>query len=438
MFISLLLKECRLISKSLIYFAFAGILVLFYAAQIGTSVSGSLQDAKNHTEGTPSFNPLIKPEPGWDNYGMKTAEAPQVIMPAAAQSLYTEYAANRYATYPIGFYKGVKLKEKEQERIGSILQELTGLSADSLERKLPEATPSQDTVQGRVTPSGKAFPIVVSYERFKELMGEVESMLGSSSNYSLDSMISRHGHVPMTYEERLAEYKLLVEKDKISGAYAREFSDYMGILLGFLPVFVAVFQGGRDRRAHMQELIYSRKAFSSTLVLARYTALVVMLIVPVLLLSLHAVLQFAAYSETSAAEIDLLAYGKYILGWLLPTLMVSTAVGVCLTELTDSPIAIVVQGLWWFIGLNAGMQLMKGGYGSLLVIRHNTVGNRQILEEHFRTLVLNRIGYSLLALLLVASAMVIYELKRRGKLDAGKYMGKIRSRFKSKPKTRVA
>ena len=98
----------------------------------------------------------------------------------------------------------------------------------------------------------------LSYERFEEVMQEVDDMLGGGSSYALDS-IGDNGSEPKTYEDAVKEYEELVHKDGYTGGYARLFSDYMVIILGILPVFLAVTRELRDRRANMQELLYVRR-----------------------------------------------------------------------------------------------------------------------------------------------------------------------------------
>ncbi len=62
---------------------------------------------------------------------MKTMEPPEsndpeLVMPAALDSLYAEFTANSYTTYPIGFYHTVKLSGKDTEKMAGLLSELTG------------------------------------------------------------------------------------------------------------------------------------------------------------------------------------------------------------------------------------------------------------------------------------------------------------------------
>ena len=116
--------------------------------------------------------------------------------------------------------------------------------------------------------------------------------------------------------------------------------------------------------------------------------------------------------------LDYFAPLKYCFGWVLPSVMVSSAVGMLLTELTNTPIAIAVQGLWWFIDMNLGIQSIKGGYPLFsLSPRHNSLQLTQVFIENFSNLVANRLLFTGFALLLVVVTVLIYERKRRGKLN---------------------
>lgn len=85
---------------------------------------------------------------------------------------------------------------------------------------------------------------------------------------------------------------------------------------------------------------------------------------------------------------------------------------------------IAIQGLWWFIDLNAGVSRM-GGVHTLfeLTPRHNVLGNTQIFLDEFNTLVANRLVMSGAALLFVIATVIIYEQKRRGRFSG---YGKIK------------
>ncbi|MGF7048422.1 hypothetical protein J2T13_002930 [Paenibacillus sp. DS2015] len=410
------LKECKKTVKSITYVIFVVILVLFAYTQMGTS-----------------FDPIEPPQKGLESYGVKQEDNQEIIIPNAVDSLYGEYIANSFTAYPIGFYKNVKLSDKEQGEMANILSELTGISLDEL-RVAPSRDEAEMTISEKstvVNDNGEMTFIVPSigeetgipktsidpkltYERFHELMKQADSLIGSGSQYS-DMYVIQFGKVPMTYEDAMDDYNAIVETDQITGALARVFCDYLGIVLAIFPVFVAVFLGLKDRRATMQELMFTRQVSSFRLMFTRYFAMVAVMFLPVLLLALYATVRTA--DQYSGVDIDLFAFIKYSCGSLLPSIMVSTAVGVFLTVLTETMVAIAVQGLWWFIGLNMGLQHIDGGYGTDLIIRHNKIGNTGIYLDNFNTLVINRISYTLLAIALIVISVGIYELKRRGKLD---------------------
>ena len=75
----------------------------------------------------------------------------------------------------------------------------------------------------------------MTYERFKELMGQMSEMVGVGSSYS---NFERYGKEELTYENAIKNMNL-VKKDKV-GTYARNFSDYKGIVLGLFPAFLVV------------------------------------------------------------------------------------------------------------------------------------------------------------------------------------------------------
>lgn len=247
----------------------------------------------------------------------------------------------------------------------------------------------------------------LSYSRFTELMEKADDILGGGSKYG-ESCRGQNAQVPMTYEEAMAEYQDLIEKDRLTGGYARLFSDYMVIFLGILPVFLAVTRGLRDRRCGMQDLIYTRKSSSASIVVSRYLAMLIMLVIPLSHCLKHA--------SSAGISVDLYAYVKYMFGWLLPTIMAVTAVGTFLTELTDTALAILVQGVWWFIVVFSSTGSLHGGaYGWNLIPRHNTEMNWTGYHNGFAQLAANRILYASFAVLLVILTVFVYSQKRKGR-----------------------
>lgn len=401
MFGQLFIKECRQTARSLIYWLVVLVLIFDFMTQLGNT---EIEE---------------KPKKGQEEYGFKPSDDKNLIMEATLGSLLEEYNAEHYRTYPIGFYKNVTLNEKEDKRIGEIIKETTGFSKrEEIEKII------SDWYGERQEASGGEIPVMMtgfeikpveglSFERFEELMDEVDDILGGGSSYGKSD---RGASVPMTYEDAMEEYRELTQEDRLTGGYARLFSDYMVLFLGILPVFLAVTRGLRDKRAGMRELIYIRKGSSAAIIASRYLAMLVMVVIPVLALSLIPLSQCLKYASAAGISVDMLAYVKYIFGWLLPTIMIVTAVGMLLTELTDTALAVLVQGAWWFVSVFTGVKGIGGGvYGWNLIPRHNTVFNRKGFQEGFSQLASNRILYVSLAVVLIAFTVLIYSQKRKGR-----------------------
>lgn len=416
MLAQLFLKECKQTAKSLIYWLIVLVMIFNFTSQLG-----DLEIDR-------------APKPGEEEYGFQQSRDPEMIMRSTLGQLVQEYVRKTYTTYPIGFYKNVTLNEEDDQRIGRILKETTGIgSHDEAEQLMNDWYTAREADGGKEVVYAGAVQTEpadgLSYERFGELMDEADRILGGGSNYSKEYR-EKNTEIPKTYEDACKEYEMLIEKDRLTGGYARLFSDYMVIFLGILPVFLSVTRGLRDRRAMMQELIYTRKCSSFAIVAGRYLAMVVMLTIPVLLLSLVPLYKCISYAGTAGISIDMLAFVKYVFGWQLPTIMTVTGVGMFLTELTDTAAAVLVQGAWWFVTVFSGISNLKGGnYGFNLVPRHNTPMNWQGFHDGFAQLAANRLLYAAAGIVLMILTVLVYTQKRKGRFQN---RGKIFAHRKNK------
>ena len=267
----------------------------------------------------------------------------------------------------------------------------------------------------------------MDYSRFKELMGQADDLLGGGSNYAVDSLIG-YGTVPLTYEEAKERYDLAVSSDQVTGGYARLFSDYAGVMvLSILPVFLAVILSMKDRRAKMEALIYTKETSAVKLTFIRYLALVIAAMAPVIILSY--VSNIMVWSSYSGMQLDYLAPLKYDFGWLMPSVMISTAIGMFLTELTSTPIAVVVQGFWWMLDVNLGIKSVPSGYALFRLAPRHNVGADSLFRtqdylDHFGDLVQNRLLMAGIALALILLTILIYEAKRKGKFGGNAFFKK--------------
>lgn len=402
--------------KSLIYWLVLAAVVLFFFTQ--------MSDVKSE---------LAKPEKNEDYYGMELTTDEDTIMGMKLYSLISEYQQNSYTTYPIGFMKSVRLNEGNREKMGRILKNLTGAASDEelgnlLNRASEGKVNDQGTVVGELLVPPKEG---VSYDVFKDQMKAAAAIIGPGSSYSVGSLKSEYAS--QDYEGALDEYHTLVHDDKLSRGVARLFIDYMGIILSVLPMFLCVTRELRDKRAGMSALIFSRKASSFSIIISRFLSVCAMTILPVILLSCIPLYECISYGRVIHASVDYFAFIKYILGILLPEVMVVSALSMLLTQLTDTALAVLVQGVWAFASLFMGVHsIMGGNYGWNLIVRHNTTYNRSGFIADFSQLVWNRGLYALLALVLVFVTIWIFTQKRKGVLDIhGKLFGNRKRKSKA-------
>ena len=275
----------------------------------------------------------------------------------------------------------------------------------------------------------------LEYSRFRELMKQADDLLGGGSKYAPDSL-SQYGTVPLTYEEAKERYELALNSDQITGGYARLFSDYAGaMVLSVLPVFLAVILCMKDQRAKMEALIYTKKMSGVKLTLIRYAALVIAAMLPVVILSYLS--NMVVWGSYSGMRLDYLAPLKYDLGWLMPSVMISTAIGMFLTELTDTPIAVAVQGLWWMFDINLGIKTVHSGYSLFRLAPRHNVGAKawfktQDYLDYFQNLMQNRFLMAGISLLLVIFTILIYEAKRKGKFGGNESIKRVFSNFRNR------
>lgn len=401
-------NECKKILRSLTYIIYSILVVLMFWTQFWDV----LQDPLSETSYS-AYEDTV------------TSGDPEIIMPAALDSLTSCYLSNTYVCYPFGFFKSVHLKSQKSEKIEKYIIELSGLTSEEIE-ELKNSSDSYYTSYGTTdyeeyTVTDVPLSETVTYERFKEIMEDVDDILGGGSDYAIDSLAFKFSQVPMTEEEAAKQYNDFIEKDHVSIAYGRLFSDYLGIVLSFIPVFVAAALITADKRGKMNDLVYSRNISSFRLVCTRYAALVSTMLIPVALCAaLSTVKIINMYSNASATGLFAISGA-----WLIPNILVATAVGMLLSEIFSAGFAIFVQFAWAFITLMKSGAVLFGEIGKYtLICRHNRLMQRAAFMVNYDNFVYNRIFYTIAALIIVMLTVFIYELKRGGRFNGIVLFGK--------------
>ena len=461
----LFIKELKKICFSFVYVLFIALLLFswhenFYGVTT-KEISGSQGNDVSISSQLTGGSILEKPKKEAESYGMKNKEVPEKIMCGGTDKLIMEYLANSYATYPFSYYKEVVLNENEQKEILDIIKEITGLNEQQINHLPDDYFPA---VNGNIIHFGsngtqsengaftfemgneeqptentdytKHFVAQVSYEEFQELMKKAESIIGKGSAYSMENLLQYYGLSEMNYEEAMNEYEKTIYDDKVSTAFARLFCDYMTRSVGLYPVFLVAIFWLKDRRNRMNELIDCKQVGTAKLITVRFLAMLVAVMIPIFVLSLESLIPLIEFSADTGIAIDMFAFLKYIIWWLLPTAMIVTSLGMFLTILTSTPIAILIQFAWWFI--DTSMTALSGDTKIFtLMIRHNLLRGSELISQDFILICLNRGLLVVLSLLLVGLSIAIYNKKRGGKLNYDFYLQKHFGFFKNRFTTHI-
>ncbi len=373
------MKECKQTLKSPVYLIYVVVFVLFVNSQLSNDGWREMQE-------------LQEPMPGQSYYGETITHDKALIMEGTLANLMEEVSHNSFATYPLGFYKGVNLTEKEMERAKEILKQCTGKSFETL-----------------------------TYEEFQGAMEEICRLVGKGSSYEKKSYENRI-YVPMTYEQAKTEYDQLCISDRLTKAGMRLFCDYAGIVLSILPIFIGVSRGLYDKRAKAQQVIFSKSALGVKVVLSRYLANLTLLCLPVFTMAFYLQMPLYEMAKEVGVRGDFWAFLTVPSVWLLPEIMAVLALAFLITEFTDSILAVFVQTVWGIGGL-FGASTLVGDFGLKLVARWNTMGESALFSSMEKELFINRGYYAAFGVLCVLLTVLIYE-RKRGKGE--KLYGKVR------------
>lgn len=445
----LFLMECRKITRSVLYWLYIAALVVTVIQNYETTVENELCQTDN-----PASVFYIAENGAYANNTDKLSEdAEHTMMIEATERLIDNYRSNSYEYYPFGYVKRKTLSEKEQAEILLYLTELTGLDEPSIigtdENRDPEdiqisgggayvLNPGQggtfENGQFIAEPedweyiennsglsqskenSGRGFEIQVTFDRFKEIMDLVNNLIGRNSYFSW-TMLSMYYYPNDMQDNPITEqqHRDFYEKDHVTGAFARYFCDSISLIVLCLPAFVIIDLLLKDKRCKMNPLIYPRTESSAKIIITRFEAVSCMIMLPVLILPVKSVLTLVLYCRNVGIHASILVFAAYIFAWIFPTVLLVVSIALLVTALTENYSAVLFAGLIWLFCRPSVDKLAGGNYGIFdLIIRHNTLKGYERMMENIQMLILNRVLVSVIAILFVGFAIMIYDAKRKG------------------------
>ncbi len=405
---TLFLKECKIHIKSLLFLAYIFLFSLFFLTQFW------------------DFPVVAKPKQNAEGYGMTTSSDPKIIMNKTIDILLGEFNNNKYITYPIGFYKEVKLNENETKQVEKIIEEVIGLPIEEVETLYLDYWDKVsltgdieiDTINyekyEREHPFEMPLAEGMTYEKFTDSLMKVDKILGGGSSYHKDELRS-NAYVPMTYEQALEDYESIIRDDKVIGAYARLFCDYMGLMLGILPVFLAVSRELRDKKSKTALVIYSKKCSSLKIIFARYSAIFVVSLLPAVIFAIILLGYAGLQADAIGVSPDILLYFSYLGSWLIPTTGFTISLGMLCSVFTGKTIGILVQAVIWILSIFSVDSAGQAGFN--FIPRFNCFGSYSSFKTIYESFVINRIFYVIVSLVLFFITVIVFEQKRKGGLE---------------------
>lgn len=445
----LFLMECKKTASGVLYWLY--VLALFFVSirRFDAAVEDELRGRDD-----PSSVFYTAPDGIYagDSERLSDVEMQENMMAGAAARLLDSYRNNAYEYYPFGYVKTNAMSKEGQRIILSYLEELTGMSEEAINGTAEEDgtedfqisgggawvfEPGQGSMnengqyviepgdwkyaENNADITGESEKIQsgfekVTFDRFQEIMGEVDAMIGRNSYFSKEMLTLYYCENDME-ESSITErqHREFYESDHVTGAFARYYCDNISLMVLGLPALVVIELMMRDKNRKMQALVYPRTVSGIRLVCTRFAASVCMVMLPVFIFPIRSLVVLVQFCAETGVQPDVFAFAKYALLWILPSILLVMAIGMFVTILTENYAGILIAGLLWLAGRPSIGKIAGGNYDLFdLIIRHNTLKGYGRMMESFRMLALNRAVISGMAFLLVALSVVVYEARRKG------------------------
>ena len=416
---ALFIKECKYILKTpanLIYIFFVGLFFFsVYVPDVGADNYLPPQSGETAQSAPGMFvNPLGEYRAVPDGDDNKT-------IAIGVSTLLNEFIPNKFDASFLGGSKIISLNERDKQKVYEILERICGkeILEKALSSEMQEGAYSFDKIteypQVRMFILSCQFDI--SINEFNKLMREVGKIVGGQNKYqSPEDFVSKK---QATYDEAMEYYNEIITenlfgKEKLTGGLARLFADRMSVISLLLGAIVAVFYFFRAGKSN--ETLYPKRISSMKIILIKYMALLTALLLPIILFGAAALVQAAQIAAQYGVSIDVFAFVKITVAWVLPSIMISASTAMLITLLTDTPIAVFAWLVIWF--LQTATPPFIGSYGiDRMMIRFNTVLKYDLFQLVRTEIIVNRVFYTVLSFLFVLLTIWIYELKRGGILN---------------------
>jgi ABC-type Na+ efflux pump permease subunit len=262
---------------------------------------------------------------------------------------------------------------------------------------------------------------IQTIDEYYVFIEKVDKALGGNTVYSNENNFSSVLNSKY-YDSNMELYTRILKEDKVTNAYGRLFADYIGIAISFFTVFITAFTLIKDRRYNTNELIYTTRVSSYKYILGKYLADILVATCIVFLVAGHGTWMFHNFSKLTDDPISYIAFFKYSILWIIPTIMFVTSLSYVLQLIfSNGIIPIIVQFFYWIYSI--GPTVSEGVQVTKYFIRFNKIVPHSEFQPYIKDIYLNRILFTILSLGLLVLAIKLWD-KKRGDLDSGFKLGK--------------
>lgn len=281
----------------------------------------------------------------------------------------------------------------------TLYKELSHNQKNSLENAMKRISPYGIDEKGNLIDP-------VNYKKYELILDKLDKEFGDTTIFS-KKYRNRIYLQNKTYIDALKDFKEILNKDKVTSAYGRYLSDYMGITAGFYPIFVVAAMFLRDRKKNISNLFGNKKISPIIYILSKYSGVCISLLICYLILATHSTYVFYRISKNYNYLIDIWAFYKYTLTWIAPTILFTVAISMLLFGIFNKiSIPIISQFLLWF----SSIQTLGGDYSLYrFIIRFNYLGNYKDYITWRPDIITNRAFYTILSLIIILLAAYVYK-----------------------------
>ena len=269
----------------------------------------------------------------------------------------------------------------------------------------------------------------ISDREWKKEIQKLEEKIGAKTAYgemltfySYEKYSTEH-FGGASYEKAKADFEL-AKRQGIAGYYARCMADGLGFLMGILPIFFAVNYASRDRKYHMNEMLYVTNTSSLKLIGARVLAVVLPFFCLLYLFLGVSAGYFYYCNQFYGYDINYLEFFGYSSVWVIPTILVVVASTILFDLLFGNLVGVVCLEVLMWIGSVGNAE--EGCRIWQTVLPFDRLSSAACYDQYKTQIDQNRWCMFLVSVFCVLLAYIIFVWNRNyGGISVGKRLRKV-------------